>query len=256
MAQNLVRLIRNLQRRNARRRLELAVAEGVRLVEEAVAAGVTFEGALVSPALARTQRGTALRGKLEQDGVAVEELSDAELADLADTDTPQGVLAVIEPRAWSVDDLSIDAGRPVLAVDAVQDPGNVGALIRTAHALGAGGVILLPGNARSNHPKVLRAAMGATFRLPVVNLKVEEFTAWLEQRLVVLWAAVAGSEDVVRVAPPRHLALLVGSEGSGVSARLLEVAHRTVSVPMAPGVDSLNVAVAAGILLHEILRND
>ncbi len=234
------------------------MAEGVRLVEEAVAAGVTFEGALVSPALARTQRGTALRGRLEQDGVAVEELSDTELADLADTDTPQGVLAVIEPRAWSVDDLSIDPGRPVLVVDAVQDPGNVGALIRTAHALGAGGVISLPGNARPNHPKVLRAAMGATFRLPVVNLKVEEFTAWLEQRLVVLWAAVAGGEDVVRVAPPPplRLALLVGSEGSGVSSRLLEVAHRTVSVPMSPGVDSLNVAVAAGILLHEILRND
>ncbi len=244
------------------------MAEGVRLVEEAVAAGVTFEGALVSPALARTQRGTALRRKLEQDGVAVEELSDAELADLADTDTPQGVLAVIEPRAWSVDDLSIDAGRPVLVVDAVQDPGNVGALIRTAHALGAGGVILLPGNARLNHPKVLRGAMGATFRLPVVNLKVEEFTAWLEQRLVVLWAAVAGGgdggEDVVRAAPPPppppprppRLALLVGSEGSGVSSRLLEVAHRTVSVPMSPGVDSLNVTVAAGILLHEIVRND
>ena len=254
MAQNLVRLIRNLQRRNARRRLQLAVAEGVRLVEEAVAADVAFEGVAVSPVLARTKRGTALRRELLRRGVAVEQLTDRQLIDLADTDTPQGVIAVIEHPTWSTDDLE-DLASPLVVLDGVRDPGNVGALLRTAHALGAAGVILLSGNARVNHPKVLRGAMGASFRLPVVQLDLDEFTAWLQQNRVSLWAAAPDGTDVRSLEAPRPIALLVGGEGSGPRTEVARLADETVRVPMTRRVDSLNVAVAAGILLHEIVRD-
>ena len=250
-----MRLIRNLQRRNARRRLELAVAEGVRLVEEAVAAGVAFEGAVVSPALRRTERGMALRRQLEQRGVLLEELSEKELADVADTDTPQGVVAVIVPPRWSTDDLSNGVDSPVLVLDGVRDPGNMGAIVRTAYALGAAGVILLSGNARANHPKVLRGAMGATFRLPLVQLTLDEFTSWLERTSVSLWAADSTGPAVTTLDLPRRLALLVGSEGSGIRPELLQLASQTVSVSMAREVDSLNVAVATGILLHVIIND-
>src|SRR5258707_3903791 len=164
---NLQSTVRDLQRRKARGRRGLAVVEGVRLVEEALAAGLEFKGALVAPELARTTRGQALAAELTSHGVAVEEIGSRAFSDLAGTDTPQGILAIVQPRTWALTDI---AAGPLLVVDGVQDPGNVGTLIRTAHALGASASLLLRGSADPMNPKALRAAMGATFRHPVVQL--------------------------------------------------------------------------------------
>ena len=173
----------------------------------------------------------------------------------ADTDGPQGILAVIEPPIWSEDDLAPELGRPVLVVDAVQDPGNLGALFRTALSLSGAGVILLSGSAHQNHPKVLRGAMGATFLLPVVPMDVARFLSWLEHRGVRLWVAEAGGKDIRRVDCSGLIALVIGSEGAGVRRELVEAAAEAVSVSISQQVESLNVAVAAGILLHEIVRD-
>ena len=131
MAGSLLTTIRDLHRRRARERRGLALAEGVRLLEEALAARVPIRGAAVAPGLEGTPRGTALKSALERAGVRVESVSDAELESLADTDQPQGVVAVIEPRQWRLEDLAPAPGRPVLVLDAVQDPGNVGTILRT-----------------------------------------------------------------------------------------------------------------------------
>jgi RNA methyltransferase, TrmH family len=255
MAQTLAKLIRNLQRRNSRRRLPLAVVEGVRLVEEALGADLAFEGAVVSSTLHRAERGARLSECLQKAGVGIQQVSERELADLADTDTPQGIVAVVQHPHWSVADLCVEHGRPILVLDGVQDPGNVGTLLRTGYALGAGGVILLPGNARLTHPKVLRAAMGTSFRLPAVQLGAVEFRAWLEDEGVTLWATATSGRDLSGLPRPARLALLVGNEGAGVRFELEEIAEVTVGVPIARDVDSLNVAVAAGIILHEVVRN-
>jgi TrmH family RNA methyltransferase len=255
MAQNLVTVIRNLQRRNARRRMTAAVVEGVRLVEESLEVGLVFEGAVVSPALDRTERGTQLLMNLRGAGVFLDTVSDRELEGLADTDTPQGIVAVVEPPVWTVQDLATKSGAPILVLDGVQDPGNVGALIRTASALGGGGVVLLPGNARLTHPKVLRAAMGTSFRLPAVQLGTEEFREWLADEEVTLWATSTRGKPVSELSRPERLAVLVGNEGAGIGIDLEALAAVTVGIPIAQDVDSLNVAVAAGIILHEVARH-
>src|SRR2546430_13478252 len=167
IASNLQSTIRDLQRRKARGRRGLALIEGVRLVEEALAAGLTFRGALVTPDLARTTRGRELVVELERHAVSVEEGSARALAQVADTEAPQGIVAVVEPRTWVPGDILLGGERTAaLVIDGVQDPGNVGTLIRTAHALGAAGTIVLRGTADTLNPKALRAAMGATFRHP------------------------------------------------------------------------------------------
>ncbi len=255
MAQTPVTLIRNLQRRNARRRQPLAVVEGVRLAEEALGVELSFKGAAVSPALGRSERGAALLDDLRHAGVPIEEVDDEELSDLSDTDTPQGIVAVVEPPEWQLADLSFGASKPVLVLDAVQDPGNVGTLLRTAYALGAGGVILLPGNARLTHPKVLRAAMGVSFRLPTVPLSLAEFRKWLDDEHVTLWATSTAGREIAGLERPDRLALVVGNEGAGIGAEIEQLATETVGVPIARDVDSLNVAVATGIVLHEVVRN-
>ena len=255
MAQTPVTLIRNLQRRNARRRQPLAVVEGVRLAEEALGAELSFKGAAVSPALGRSERGVALLDGLRHAGVPIEEVDDEELSDLSDTDTPQGIVAVVEPPEWQLADLAIGANKPVLVLDAVQDPGNVGTLLRTAYALGAGGVILLPGNARLTHPKVLRAAMGVSFRLPTVPLSLAGFSKWLDDEHVTLWATSTAGREIAGLERPDRLALVVGNEGAGISSEVEQLAQETVGVPMTRDVDSLNVSVATGIVLHEVVRN-
>ena len=233
IASNLQSTIRDLQRRKARGRRGLALIEGVRLVEEALAAGVTFTGALVAPDLARTARGTALVAELEGHAVGVEEVGARVLAQLADTETPQGIIA--------------------------------GTLIRTAHALGAAGTVVLRGTADPTSPKALRAAMGATFRHLVVSLDDAGFIAWARKHGVTLWASAAdgvplhraldrgqGKGGAGRVDGP--IAVIVGNEGAGIRPQLNAVAAQRVAIPLAQGAESLNVAVAAGILLYEVTR--
>src|SRR5438094_3412991 len=261
IASNLQSTIRDLQRRQARGRRGLALIEGVRLVEEALAAGVPFRGALVAPDLTRTARGAELVAELGRHAVPVEEVGARAFALLADTETPQGIMAVIEPRRSSAADFAPRPGSVVLVIDGVQDPGNVGTLIRTAHALGAAGTVVLRGTADTLNPKALRAAMGATFRHPVVPLDDAAFIGWTRRQGVTLWAAAADGVPLHRAlseaGPGRGagpIAVIVGNEGAGIRPQLNAIAAKRVAIPLAQGAESLNVAVAAGILLFEVTR--
>ena len=169
-------MIRDLHRRRGRERRGLALAEGVRLVEEALAAELPLRGAAISPALEATIRGRALKSALELRAVRIEPVSESELATLADTEHPQGVVAVVEPRRWTMADIRVAPGRPVLVLDGVQDPGNVGTILRSALGLGAAGVVALKGTAELTSPKVERGSMGALFRLPAVAGDVDAFS--------------------------------------------------------------------------------
>jgi TrmH family RNA methyltransferase len=249
-------LIRDLKRRRGRERRGLALAEGVRLVEEALAAGVPVRGAVVSPALETTRRGEALKGALLAAGIRVEAVDDRALGDLADTEHPQGVVAVVEPRDWSLDDITLVPGAAVLVLDAVQDPGNVGTMLRTALALGAAGVVALPGTADLSNPKVVRGSMGALFRLPCVAVDADELALWAGSHDAALWVTDAAGEPVPRAPRTAPVLLVVGNEGAGVSESMTARSAHRVGIPLAPGAESLNVAVAAGILLYEVLRAD
>jgi len=231
----------------------------VRLVEEALAAGLPFQGALVAPDLARTARGVELVAELERHAIPVEEIGARTFAQLAETETPQGIMAVIEPRRWAVAEFAPRPEAVALVIDGVQDPGNVGTLIRTAHALGAAGTVVLRGTADPTSPKALRAAMGATFRHLVVSLDDAGFIAWARKHAVTLWAAAADGTPLHRALGTGSgnggpIAVIVGNEGAGIRPQLNAVAAQRVAIPLAQGAESLNVAVAAGILLYEVTR--
>ncbi len=258
MSSSLQTLIRDLHRRRGRERRGLALAEGVRLVEEALAGGIAIRGAAVSPALESTTRGKTLKASLAERSIRTEDVGDTELEALADTEHPQGVVAIIEPKRWTLNDIRLTPGSAVLALDGVQDPGNVGTMLRTALGFGAAGLVALKGTADLTNPKVIRSAMGASFRLPAAAATSEEFLAWARLQRSEIWVAEVTGETPERLLSSRRerppLALVLGNEGAGVSQTFEEVADARVAIPISREVESLNVAVAAGILLYEMTR--
>ena len=248
------RLLRSLAQRKTREREGAFVAEGVRAVEDLAASSLTVRFAVASSSLEDDPRGAALRAALERRGVPVHRVDDRALRDLADTEQPQGILAVADVPRHSLDDLAV-AAEPavVLVLDAVQDPGNLGTLARTAEALGAVGLIALPGTVDPWNAKSVRAAMGSSFRLPIVAAGWDEAGPWLREHGFTVAAAVVGA-DPLPAPPPRRAALVLGNEGAGVTAETLARADLRAGIPLRGRAESLNVAAAGAILLHELLR--
>ena len=247
---------RALGRRKGREEHGLAVAEGPRLLEELLASPARVRHVLWTREGAGDPRSAALLARCREVGIEDEEVEPAELAEVADTVSPQGLLAVVEipRRGWE----DLPAG-DLLVLDGVQDPGNLGTLLRTAEAMGVAGAVTLEGTVDPWNPKVVRASAGSVFRLPVVAASREGVADRLRADGWRVWAADAGGEPLPRgQAPPAvagRLALVLGNEGAGVSPELLAAADRRVSVRLAGDVESLNVAVAAAILMDRIFTS-
>ena len=255
MSHSLRTLVRDLRLRRGRERRGLALLEGIRLLEEALAAGVAIRHVLGSPALEATARGRALKAALERAGHRVERLAERDFGELATTEHSQGVLAVFEPPRWRLEQVRPAPRAPALVLDGVQDPGNLGTLVRSAFALGAAGVLALPGTAELTNPKTLRAAMGACFRLPVVPLDEAALRDWARERRVRVLLAAPGAAPLPSSRwNEAALALVVGNEGAGTRPSLESWADGSIGIPLRPGAESLNVAVAAGILLYQVTR--
>lgn len=233
---------------------ELMLLEGPKLVAEALGSGVELVEAAASARLARGVRAgvvDALRGA----GVPVRLVDDAILASLSEAETSQGVLALARRPAF--DEERIFAGTPlVLVAVGIQDPGNVGALLRSAEAAGATGAYLTDGAADPFSWKALRGSMGSAFRLPQRRrISTADALARLRARGIGVIAAAAGAGLPYYEADLRgSVALLLGPEGSGLPAGVTAGADLSVSIPMSRGVESLNVGVAAGVLLFEAAR--
>lgn len=244
------RLLARLRERRAREREGLFLVEGIRSAREALDAGAVIDFAVVSSRLAELAGGAELRARLAGARVDVVELTDAELAVVADTESPQGVLLVCEePREPE----RLPATGPLLVLDGVQDPGNVGTLIRAADAFGVPDVLVLDGTADPYNAKAVRAAAGALFRVRPRRAAWEEAAAGLRARGPLLVGDMDGS-DVARVRPPATWTLVVGGEGAGPRAAARAAATERVAVPMPGGAESLNAGVAGSILLYVLTR--
>jgi TrmH family RNA methyltransferase len=249
----LMRRLRALKNGGASENLMLI--EGMRLVEEALRAGVAIVELAVSTRIGQSDRFHSFLHSIEVYGIATRWLDDSLFVALSEVETSQGVLAIAR-RPTFVEDALYRECPLILVAAAIQNPGNVGALLRVAEAAGATGVYLTAGSADPFSWKALRGAMGSAFRLPCVcALDAEAVSARLRAHGVASVAAVAsGGTPYDRVDLRRPLALWLGNEGAGLPDALVGRMDEHVTVPMAPQVESLNVAVAAGLLLFEAAR--
>lgn len=248
----LVRRLRALKEKSAAG--ELVLIEGVKLLEEALAAGAAIMEVAASPRAGRSTRGAALLRSLRQRGVPVREVDELLLDSLSEVETSQGILALA--RRPSFDEESLFRGTPLVVVAvSIQSPGNLGGLLRTAEAAGATGAYVTGGAADPFSWKALRGSMGSAFRLPLTRGRsLPAVLGRLKERGLATIAAVAGGATRYDQADLRcPVAFLLGSEGSGLPDEAIRAADLRVSIPM-HAVESLNVGVAAGILLFEAAR--
>lgn len=246
-ANPLLARVRKLNSRRAFRREEGAfAAEGPKLLAEALRWGGELEAVICAPGVELPELPA---------GTRVAEVSDSLLASVADTQSPQGIVFICKGKALSVPG-RLRGGRYLL-LDGVQDPGNVGTIWRTADAFGTDGLLLCEGCADPWNPKTVRATMGAVFRLPVYECALEAAAEGLERAGLPLYATALreDTEDVRRVDLGRG-AVIIGSEGRGVSREALSLCGGTIKIPMSPRCESLNAAVAASVILWEMARND
>ena len=229
--------------REYRRDSGLFFGEGPKLLAEALKAGTSIEAVV-------TSLGTDLPGL---DGLWRAEVPADLLQSLCDTKTPQGVLFLAQmPDTAPPERL---AGSRWLVLDGLQDPGNVGTIWRTADALGADGLLLVNHCADPFSPKTVRATMGACFRLPVYEAEAETLPGLLERSGLPLYATALREDTVdIRTVQLSRCAVVIGSEGRGISSQLLELSEKTLNIPMRARCESLNAAAAAAIVLWEMGR--
>lgn len=252
----LVKRIRLLGDRKYRRRESAFVVQGVQPVWQAVEAGAEVEVLIVAPDLLRHPGALAMVARQESAGARVARLSAELFGRIADRDAPSGLAAIVRSAPVPLDALAAGPGSVLVALHQVGNPGNLGTIIRTASAAGAGGVILIGPSADQYDPSAVKASMGALFTVPVTTVSsAAEFLSWaLARGVSVVAASGRASQSCWDADFDLPLALLLGSEGEGLPADLLAAASQRVAIPMTGTAESLNLAVAAGILLYEVRR--
>ncbi len=223
------------------------IIEGVRLAEEALAGG--WNARLVVYTEDLNARGQAVVAGFVARGAASEQVSDSVLRFASDTETPQGLLVVLD---WQAARLPVRLDF-VFIPDKLRDPGNLGTMLRTAAAAGVQAVFLPPETTDAFAPKVLRAAMGAHFHLPIQSLGWDEIAGAIQGLNIYLASAGEGS-PYTQADLKAPLALIVGGEAEGASSQASALSTARVHIPMPGGSESLNAAVAAGVLMFEVLR--
>lgn len=249
-----VKYVANLHKRKFREETGEFLVEGWRFVEEAIRREARVTKVFVCPER-QTEVWLSLVEALEKREIPVTRVSELVLRKMSDTENPQGILAIVTQPEWTWKDVQIPADQVLLVLDGIQDPGNCGTILRTALAAGIQQVCLTEGTVDIYNPKVLRSTMGAIFSLKILaNCEPEEILAYCaEHKLQVVTGDIDG-KNLYHTELPLPLALVVGNEGNGPSSIFRGSEVNRITIPMDHGVESLNVAMATGIILYELVR--
>ncbi len=244
---------RKLKRRLHREEKGRFLLEGVRGIEDALSTGARIYEVLISPYLFRNARGRTLYERLVAAGIELYGVTEEILGYVADTDTPQGAVAIV---GIPDSDLCLHGSPLVVLADEIRDPGNLGTLIRSADAFGLSGMILSGDVVDPFNSKCVRATMGSIFRVPLVSFKrAEDSIKFLKgHEFSVLAADIRADTTCYDYDFRGKCGILVGSEAHGLTCEILKLCDQTVRIPMIGDAESLNAGVAGSILMYEAYR--
>jgi RNA methyltransferase, TrmH family len=250
-----IKQIRALRQRKAREETNQCFIEGIRLVGEAIQSGAVIEQLIVAPDLLTSTFAQELVAEQARMGTSYLEVSAAVFESLSAKDGPQGIAAVVGQRWHSLATLPPPNGIGYIALDAIADPGNLGTIIRTADAVGSSGVILLGNTTDPYDPAALRGSMGALFAQPLARSSFAELQTWARQQgLMLIGTSDRGPTHFQQAHYNLPAVLLMGSEREGLTVEQQEACDLVVHIPMHGRSDSLNLAVATGVMAYELLR--
>jgi RNA methyltransferase, TrmH family len=246
----------SLKQKKYREQKGLFFIEGTRLVEEAFRSGAPVETLLLSDSKRETGKLDEIIHMANDHGVEMIEVNDAVISHVTDTQTPQGVVAIVRYYEHDLEQ-SIQGKRDALylALEQIQDPGNLGTMIRTADAVGATGVFIGLGSVDLYNPKVVRATMGSLFHLPVFEVDLLNVLPALKERgIQVIGTSVQADQTVYDVDLTGNVVFVIGSEAHGLSEEMRMLVDTEVNLPMPGSAESLNAAVASAVILYEAVR--
>jgi TrmH family RNA methyltransferase len=251
-----VKEIKSLANRKEREASGKAFIEGLRIAIEAIDAQVEVETLVYCEQLLTSQPGReALARFAQRQPEKVLSVSENVFRALSGKDGPQGLGAVIQQRWYQLNQVNLDSGQVILALDEPADPGNLGTILRTADSAGVETVILLDHSTDPYDPTAIRASMGAIFNIQLIRSTLMDFLSWKNQNGIYLAGAAGGEGVDYHVARyPEPMVLIMGSEREGLSAAHKAACDQLVSIPMYGRSDSLNLAMATGIILYEIVN--
>jgi RNA methyltransferase, TrmH family len=248
--------IKSLHQKKARAEKKAFIMEGIRAVEELLRSPTRHFKVIYTQELEANRRGQLLLQNLAHSKIEMTRVSPQELAAVSDCETPAGILAVAAITEYRLADL-LNAPKPFLVIlEGIQDPGNLGAIIRTADAAGVNGIILSKETVDPYNPKVVRATMGSLLRMPMV--KADDLLTLMEKlrakNIRTMACDVRGSKNYYEASWSLPLALVFGNEGAGMAKETTANMDEVIRIPQRKGVDSLNVAVAAGIIMYQVVE--
>jgi TrmH family RNA methyltransferase len=246
----LIKQARALRHRKARLESGLFLVEGIHHVGEAVEAGWEVETVIYAPDLLASQFAHSLLSRL---AVEPQPVSVQVMESLADKDNPQGILAVVRQKRFQFSTFGVQSPKFSVALVSPQDPGNVGTILRTMDAVRADVLFILDGGVDVYHPTLVRASMGTLFWKPVVEASFDEFVYWARHAgHQLIGSSARGDVDYHTLVPQIPWILILGNEQKGLTTEQIKACDVTVSIPMKGRVSSLNLSVAAGVLLYAL----
>lgn len=254
-SRNWPRRVRALNDRKTRLQEGVVFVEGIRQVLDAYEGGHTIEAILVDPTRLRSELAWQFIDRAAGEGIEVAQLSPAEFERISSRENPVGMAATVHWKPLDLRYAELAAEGVYLATDDVRDPGNLGTIIRTADAFNVDAVIVHRGT-DPGHPAALRSSLGSAFRVPVYTVPtLPELFYWAQrQGAAVLGTSARGDAPLPEAQIPIPVVFLLGNEATGLDDETLELCDATLAIPMGGTASSLNVAVAAGILLYELRR--
>jgi len=255
-ANPVVKRVRQLADRKHRRRQGAFVVDGLQPVWRAVTAGWSLEVLIVAPDLLTQPDARTMVEELDSSGVRVVRVSRDLFLRLSDRDGPSGLMAIVGGTVAGLAEFTPAAGSPVVALDRPANPGNIGTIIRTADAAGAGGLITVGASADPTAPTAVKSSMGSLFALPVAHADdPDQLLRWAAGADRAIYAVTgSGQHDHWSVTYPGSVVLLLGSEGPGLPDDIIARCDMTVRIPMTGTAESLNLATAASVVLYEAAR--
>lgn len=252
---SVIKDIKALKQRKYREEKKLFFIEGIRFVEEALREKADIVKVLVSDKFTRTSGAEDILSMINAGGYETLMLSDKLFLEISDTENPQGILAVIKARSYALDEILVPDNFLVI-LESLQDPGNMGTIIRTADAAGATGIIISKGCVDIYNPKVLRSTMGAVFHVPVyLSDNLTDTIHILKKNGIRICAThLKGSKSHYDISLRNNAAIIIGNEANGISEEIASCADVLVKIPMPGRAESLNASVAAGLLMYEVVR--